>query len=78
VESPGNPKAQLFDLYDQDREAIARIRELQGLNSNALVVRLALRELRKRLDASLSAQGADRTLSAKENRPKDQIEQDLG
>jgi hypothetical protein len=44
-----NLKAQLFDLADQDREAIARIREALELNSNALVVRLAIRELARRL-----------------------------
>ena len=42
-------RAQLFDLADQDREAIARIRERLKINSNALAVRLALRSLAKRL-----------------------------
>jgi hypothetical protein len=44
-------KAQLFDLADQDRAAIARIRERLELNSNALAVRLAIRELARRLEA---------------------------
>lgn len=47
--SSGNLKAQLFDLADQDRAAIARIRERLELNSNALAVRVAIRELARRL-----------------------------
>lgn len=47
--SPGNLKAQLFDLADQDRLALARIREHLGLTSNALAVRTAIRDLAKRL-----------------------------
>jgi DNA-binding transcriptional regulator YiaG len=43
-------KAQLFDLADQDREAIARIRERLQLNSSALAVRLAIRDLARRLE----------------------------
>lgn len=43
-------KAQLFDLYPQDREALARIRERLELGSNALAVRLAIRALAKRLE----------------------------
>ena len=45
-----NLKAQLFDLADQDREALARIREHLELSSNALAVRLAIRELARRLE----------------------------
>jgi hypothetical protein len=45
-------KASLFDLTEQDRAAIARIRERLELNSNALAVRIALRELARRLDAN--------------------------
>ena len=47
--SPGNLRASLFDLGDQDREAIARIRERLELNSNALAVRIAIRALARRL-----------------------------
>lgn len=47
--SPGNLKLHAFDLADQDREALARIRERLGLTSNALAVRVALRDLAKRL-----------------------------
>jgi hypothetical protein len=45
-----NSKASLFDLYPQDRAAIARIRERLELHSNALVVRIALRDLARRLE----------------------------
>jgi DNA-binding transcriptional regulator YiaG len=48
--SPSNLKAQLFDLADQDREAIRRIRERLEIHSNALAVRLAIRELARRLE----------------------------
>jgi hypothetical protein len=39
-----------FDLADQDREAIKRIRERLEINSNALAVRLAIRSLANRLN----------------------------
>jgi len=51
MDSPGNLKPHLFDLADQDREALARIRERMQLNSNALAVRVAIRDLAKRLSA---------------------------
>jgi len=43
-------KASLFDLYPQDFEALAHIRESMDLNSNALAVRLSIRSLAKRLN----------------------------
>ena len=49
MDSPSNLKAHLFDLGDQDREALARIRERMQLTSNALAVRIAIRALAKRL-----------------------------
>ncbi len=48
--NPSNLKATLFDLADRDRAAIARIRERLELKSNALAVRLAIRDLARRLD----------------------------
>jgi hypothetical protein len=42
-------KARLFDLYPQDVAALARIRKRLQLNSDALAIRVALRELAKRL-----------------------------
>ena len=47
--SPGNLKAHLFDLADQDRECLTAIRERLELPSNALAVRIAIRALAKRL-----------------------------
>jgi len=47
--SAGNLKAHLFDLADQDRAALALIRERLDLNSNALAVRLSIRALARRL-----------------------------
>ena len=49
MDSPGNLKLHSFDLADQDREALARIRKGLGINSNALAVRLAIRDLARRL-----------------------------
>jgi hypothetical protein len=48
--SPSNLKAHLFDLADQDRECLQRIRERLEIDSNALAVRLAIRSLAKRLN----------------------------
>ena len=45
----GNLKAYLFDLAEKDIEALAFIRETLEINSNALAVRLAIRELARRL-----------------------------
>jgi hypothetical protein len=42
-------KARLFDLYPADAAAIARIRERLALNSDALCVRIAIRNLAERL-----------------------------
>jgi hypothetical protein len=47
--SAGNLKAHLFDLADQDRQCLAQIRESTQINSNALIVRLAIRNLAKQL-----------------------------
>lgn len=47
--TPGNLKAHLIDLADQDRECLAQIRENMELNSNALAIRIAIRALAKRL-----------------------------
>ena len=44
-------RAHRFYLADQDRAAIAKIRECMQLDSGALAVRLAIRDLAKRLDA---------------------------
>jgi hypothetical protein len=49
ADSPGNLRLCSFDLGDQDRKALTRIRERMGLTSNALAVRVALRDLAKRL-----------------------------
>ena len=43
-------KAQLFDLYPQDRAALERIKERLQLSSSALALRLAIRDLARRLD----------------------------
>jgi len=45
----GNLRAQLFDLADQDREALALIRQKLEIGSSALAVRLAIRNLARRL-----------------------------
>jgi hypothetical protein len=42
-------RAQLFDLYPRDRECLERIKAKLELDSSALAVRLAIRELAKRL-----------------------------
>ncbi len=42
-------KARLFDLYPRDAEAIARIRARLALTSDSLCVRLAIRDLARRL-----------------------------
>jgi hypothetical protein len=55
MDSPGNLKLHSFDLADQDREALTRIREGLGLTSNALAVRLAIRDLARRLSRSENA-----------------------
>ena len=47
----GNLRRQVFHLADQDRAALAIIRAETGWPSDALTVRLALRELAKRLNA---------------------------
>jgi hypothetical protein len=47
--NPSNLHPHLFDLADQDRECLVRIRQRLEINSNALAVRLAIRELAKRL-----------------------------
>ena len=43
-------KAQLFDLYPQDRAALERIKVRLQLSSSALAVRLAIRDLARRLE----------------------------
>jgi hypothetical protein len=48
--SPGNLKLHSFDLADQDRQCLERIKQRLELTSNALAVRVALRDLAKRLD----------------------------
>jgi hypothetical protein len=45
----GNLKLHSFDLADEDRGALAFIRETLGISSNALAVRMAIRELANRL-----------------------------
>jgi hypothetical protein len=45
----GNIKTHLFDLADEDREALVFIRETLGISSNALAVRMAIREMANRL-----------------------------
>ena len=47
--SAGNLKAHLFDLADEDRKCLERIKERLQLGSSALAVRIAIRELAKRL-----------------------------
>jgi hypothetical protein len=42
-------KASLFDLYPKDRECLERIKQRLEIDSNALAVRLAIRELARRL-----------------------------
>jgi hypothetical protein len=42
-------KARLFDLYPQDAEALKRVRERLQLNSDALAIRVSLRDLARRL-----------------------------
>ena len=42
-------KARLFDLYPKDAEALKRIRERLQLGSDALAIRVSLRELARRL-----------------------------
>jgi hypothetical protein len=45
-------KARLFDLYPADAEALKRIRERLQLTSDALTIRVALRDLARRLENS--------------------------
>ena len=45
-------KAQLFDLYPKDRAALERIKERLQLSSSALALRMAIRDLARRLDAN--------------------------
>lgn len=59
MNNPSNLRASLFDLADQDRAALARIRERLELNSNALAVRVAIRELARRLDAGQAVPQAE-------------------
>jgi hypothetical protein len=47
---PSDLKLHSFDLADQDRECLKRIRSRLEIDSNALAVRLAIRELAKRLN----------------------------
>jgi hypothetical protein len=49
MDNPSNLKAHLFDLADQDREALACIKKRLGLSSSALAVRLAIRDFARRL-----------------------------
>lgn len=44
-----NLKAQLFDLADQDRACLERIKARLEIQSSALAVRIAIRDLAKRL-----------------------------
>jgi hypothetical protein len=50
MNSPSSLKAHLFDLADQDRTALATIREQMELDSNALAVRIAIRNLARQLN----------------------------
>jgi hypothetical protein len=59
--SPGNLKLHSFDLSDQDREALANIRERLGLTSNAVAVRTAIRELARRLSDPNKANSTELT-----------------
>ena len=59
MDSAGNLKLHSFDLADQDRESLARIRESLGLTSNAVAVRLAIRELARRLSDPKKANSTD-------------------
>jgi len=47
-----------FPLYEQDKQAIAAIREHYGVRSDAEAIRIALRELHRRIksEAGKSAQ----------------------
>lgn len=49
MNNPSNLKAHLFDLADQDRAALTLIRDRLEINSNALAVRLAIRDLARKL-----------------------------
>jgi hypothetical protein len=42
-------RARLFDLYPADADALRRIRERLELSSDALAIRVALRDLARRL-----------------------------
>lgn len=44
-------RAHLVDLTDFDRQCLARIRQRLELGSNALAVRVAIRDLARRLDS---------------------------
>jgi hypothetical protein len=57
--NPSNLHPHLFDLADQDRECLVRIRQRLEINSNALAVRLALRDLAKRLSEPDSKKPAE-------------------
>jgi hypothetical protein len=61
MESPGNLKLHSFDLADQDRTALANIRKRLGLTSNALAVRIAIRDLARRLNEPVKASEAEPT-----------------
>ena len=62
MNSPGNLKLHSFDLADQDRKALLKIRAHLGLNSNALAVRLAIRDLARRLNEPENADQEGSTL----------------
>jgi hypothetical protein len=47
----GNLKPQLFDLADVDRTAIKIIRELAGLPSDAMAVRMSIRNYARELES---------------------------
>jgi hypothetical protein len=47
--SPGNLKLHSFDLADQDRRCLERIKQRLEISSSALAVRIAIRDLARRL-----------------------------
>jgi len=53
----GNLKPTLVNLGDRDRICIERIKDRLELDSSALAIRVAIRDLAKRLDTGQELQG---------------------
>lgn len=65
----GGLKRTCFHLGDQDRAAISRICDRLDLPSSALAIRIAIRDLAKRLEAGQTATIAGRSLPEQNGQP---------